>query len=68
MTNGVDRRPEELPYLTVEEVASRLRVSKWRVFELIRAGQLTSFKPGRYRLIPASALSDYVNRMIEEAA
>ncbi|MFC4533796.1 helix-turn-helix domain-containing protein [Sphaerisporangium dianthi] len=57
-----------LKYLTVEETATLLHISTWKVFDLIRTGELASFKPGRLRLIPESALQDYVTRMIEEAA
>src|SRR5258706_16380100 len=38
--------------LTVPEAAARLRVSKWMLYNLIRARQLRSVKIGARRLIP----------------
>lgn len=58
--------PED--YLTVAEVALLLKVSRWTVYELIRTRQLASFKLGRCRRIPASAVHDLAVRLIAEAA
>jgi excisionase family DNA binding protein len=55
-------------YLTVAEVAERLRISRWKVYELIRSRDLASFLVGRCRRVPASAVADMVARLIEEAA
>ncbi|MFI7133850.1 helix-turn-helix domain-containing protein [Nonomuraea sp. NPDC050153] len=54
--------------LSVEEAAAQLRVSRWTLYKFIRTGQLKSFKAGRRRLIPASALNDLVDLLLEEAA
>ncbi|RVX46038.1 excisionase family DNA binding protein [Nonomuraea polychroma] len=54
--------------LSVEEAAAQLRVSRWTLYKFIRSGQLKSFKAGRRRLIPASALNDLVDLLMEEAA
>jgi excisionase family DNA binding protein len=55
-------------YLTVNEVASRLRISRWKVYELIRLRELESFRVGRCRRVPASAVELMVNRLMKDAA
>ena len=47
-------------YLTVDEVAERLKVSRWKVYELIRSRELASFLVGRCRRIPANAVAELV--------
>ncbi|MFI7043294.1 helix-turn-helix domain-containing protein [Streptosporangium sandarakinum] len=55
--------------LTVPEVMTMLKVSRWTVYQLIRSGELGSVLVGeRCRRIPESALNDYVTRLCEEAA
>jgi len=55
-------------YLTVNEVADRLRISRWKVYELIRARDLDSFRVGRCRRVPASAVETMVSRLMKDAA
>ena len=44
--------------LTIQEAADRLRISRWLVYNLIRANQLRTIKIGRRRLVtPAAWLS-----------
>ena len=50
-----------------EEAADALAVSRTRIYELIRGGQLESVKSGRNRRIPAEALDEYVARLRDEA-
>ncbi|XRQ08891.1 helix-turn-helix domain-containing protein [Actinomadura welshii] len=54
--------------LTVDEAAERLRVSRWTLYNLIRSNQLRTVKIGRRRLVPANALAEYLDQLIEEAA
>jgi excisionase family DNA binding protein len=54
------------PYLTVEEVAEALKISRWKVYELIRSRELASFRVGRCRRVPASAVADMVARLLDE--
>ncbi len=56
------------PYLTVDEAAERLRVSRWKVYDLIRSRELASFRVGSRRRIPVSALDEMVNRLLKEVA
>jgi excisionase family DNA binding protein len=51
----------------VPDVMHALNLSRSVVFELIRTGRLRSVKEGRARLIPASALRDFVALLEQEA-
>jgi excisionase family DNA binding protein len=55
-------------YLTVGEVAERLKISRWKVYELIRSRELASFQVGRCRRIPAHAVADMVAKLLDEVA
>jgi excisionase family DNA binding protein len=44
----------------VEEAAAALRLSRSVLYELIMSGQLRTVKQGRRRLVPVSALAEYV--------
>jgi excisionase family DNA binding protein len=55
-------------YLTVDEVASQLKISRWKVYELIRSRELPSFLVGRCRRIPASSVAELVKRLLQGAA
>jgi excisionase family DNA binding protein len=55
-------------YLTVNEVADRLRISRWKVYELIRSRKLESFCVGRCRRVKASAVETMVDRLMRDAA
>ncbi|ROO90902.1 excisionase family DNA binding protein [Actinocorallia herbida] len=59
--------PEQALY-RVSDVIARLRLSRTVVYELLRSGRLRSVKEGRTRLIPASALREYVALLEREAA
>ncbi len=54
--------------LTVPEVMSSLRLSRAKVYDLIRAGELATVKIGRCRRITPCAVSNYIARLIEEAS
>ncbi|NMM22016.1 MAG: excisionase family DNA-binding protein [Phycicoccus sp.] len=64
-TSGAES--ERLLY-RVSEAAGVLSLSRSVVFELMRMGRLRSVKEGRTRLIPLSALRDYVALLEREAA
>ena len=55
-------------YMTVDEVAEALRVSRWKVYELIRSRELAPFRVGRCRRVPASAVADMVARLLAQVA
>lgn len=54
--------------LTVDEAAARLRVSRWTLYNLIRSNQLRTIKIGRRRLVPASAITECLDQLMEVAA
>ncbi|MFE1770036.1 helix-turn-helix domain-containing protein [Streptomyces sp. NPDC059008] len=54
--------------LTVPEVMTALRLSRSKVYDLIRSGTLPSFTEGRARRIPLDALRTYIHNKLEEAA
>jgi excisionase family DNA binding protein len=47
----------------VDEAAIALRLSRSSVYELIRSGQLRTVKQGRRRLVPVTALAEYVESL-----
>lgn len=51
----------------VDEAAGALRLSRSQVYELIRSGQLLTVRCGRRRLVPVTALVQYV-AALERAA
>lgn len=53
---------------TVEETGEVLKISRWKVFELIRTQQLRSVKIGGLRRIPVTAVEEYIARLLEEVA
>ncbi|MGW7514627.1 helix-turn-helix domain-containing protein [Streptomyces sp. NPDC054796] len=54
--------------LTVPEVMAALRLSRPKVYDLIRSGRLRSFTEGRARRVPVDALAAYIRNKMEEAA
>lgn len=54
--------------LRIEEAARALGISRSLVYDLIRSGQLRSFKVGSRRLIPAAAIDEAIATLSEEAA
>jgi excisionase family DNA binding protein len=47
----------------VAEAAEALRLSRSVLYELIRSGRLRTVKQGRRRLVPVSALAEYVDSL-----
>jgi excisionase family DNA binding protein len=53
---------------TVEEAAQALKISRWKIFDLIRTNQLRSVKIGGLRRIPSTAIEEYITRLLKEVA
>jgi excisionase family DNA binding protein len=53
---------------TVEEAAQVLKISRWKIFDLIRTNQLRSVKIGGVRRIPRTAVEEYITRLLKEVA
>jgi excisionase family DNA binding protein len=70
-TNLWELSIDDLPPLLLkpEQAARVLNISRWKVFELIRLGELRSVKSGGSRRISAMAIRDYVTQLeMEECA
>jgi excisionase family DNA binding protein len=52
--------------LTITEVCTLLRVSKWSVYNLIWSGQLSTLTIGRRRLIRPAAYAECVAQLEEK--
>ncbi|MGR6914397.1 helix-turn-helix domain-containing protein [[Actinomadura] parvosata] len=52
----------------VPDAMAKLRMSRSVIYEQLRSGRLRSVKQGRCRLIPASALAEYIALLQREAA
>lgn len=51
----------------VTDAMEILSLSRSRIYELIRSGRLRTVKEGRTRLVPASAITDYIALLEREA-
>jgi excisionase family DNA binding protein len=51
---------EDTLLLTVREAYMRLRISKWKLYDLLRSGQLASIKIGRRTMIPFRSVEAYI--------
>ncbi|MEU9250819.1 helix-turn-helix domain-containing protein [Streptomyces sp. NPDC048270] len=54
--------------VTVPEVMHALRLSRSKVYDLIRSGALPSYTEGRARRVPLESLHTYLRNKLEEAA
>lgn len=54
--------------LKVTEAMAALRLSRSKVYDLIRSKQLLSFTVGRARRIPVDAIREYMRNQMEEDA
>lgn len=63
----MDMNGMEVPplLLTVDQVAARLQLSRWSVYNLIRSRELGSVTIGRSRRITEEVLCDYIRRLSE---
>lgn len=50
--------------LTVEAAADQLSISRTRMYELLKQGEVTSVRVGRLRRIPAESLVTFTARLI----
>ncbi|MET9067188.1 helix-turn-helix domain-containing protein [Streptosporangium sandarakinum] len=66
---AVDLSPTtELRLYRVADAMRQLGLSRSVIYELMRSGRLRSVKEGRTRLIPASAIREYIALLEREAA
>lgn len=55
------------PFLTVAEVAGRMRVSKMTVYRLVHSGQLEAVRVGRSFRVTEEAVEEYLRRSFYQA-
>jgi len=54
-------------FLTVAEVAQRIRVSKMTVYRLVHSGELEAVRVGRSFRVPDGAVDEYLRRSYFQA-
>ncbi|MFC4529738.1 helix-turn-helix domain-containing protein [Sphaerisporangium dianthi] len=59
---------DSLRLYRVTDAMNLLSLSRTVIYEQIRAGRLRSVTQGRTRLIPASAITDYIALLEQEAS
>ncbi|GAT68243.1 excisionase [Planomonospora sphaerica] len=59
--------PEPRRLYRIGDAMHLLSMSRSVIYEQIRSGRLRSVTQGRTRLIPASAISDYIDLLEQEA-
>ena len=64
----MDRRQEATVLYSIEDVIARTSLGRSKIYELLASGELGSVKVGRRRLIPATALEEFVERLRTPAA
>ncbi len=68
MANDQDEVPQsDLALYKVSDAVRLLNLSRSVIYELLRSGRLRSVTQGRSRLIPQSAIRDYVALLEREA-
>jgi excisionase family DNA binding protein len=55
------------PFLTVAEVAARMRVSKMTVYRLVHSGELEAVRVGRSFRVPEPAVETYLRKSYFQA-
>ncbi|WP_336923826.1 helix-turn-helix domain-containing protein [Aquipuribacter sp. SD81] len=58
----------EVQFLTVSEVAARMRVSKMTVYRLVHGGELSAVRVGRSFRVPVHAVDDYLRAGLTDSA
>ena len=63
----MSQEPGRVRYLTVEEVAELVRVSRMTVYRWVRSGDLPAVRVGRSFRVPEKAVHDYLRAAFIEA-
>jgi excisionase family DNA binding protein len=62
-SGGQPDQPWSQMLLTPEEAAKALRISRSKLYELLRSGTIESVRIDRLRRIPPQALREYIERL-----
>ena len=63
-----ERQLGEVQFLTVEEVASIMRVSKMTVYRMVHAGELPAIRVGRSFRVPEDEVHKYLRSSFVDTA
>ncbi len=66
-SSGSKGSEPEVEFLTVAEVAARMRVSKMTVYRLVHNGDLEAVRVGRSFRVPEEAVQEYLRRSFYQA-
>jgi excisionase family DNA binding protein len=58
--------PQPRVLLSAEAAAEQLSISRTRMYQMLKSGEIASVKVGRLRRIPAEALTNYLQRLTSE--
>ena len=65
---GSNEQPlSDVTFLTVAEVASKMRVSKMTVYRLVHNGELSAVRVGRSFRVPENAVQTYLRESFYDA-
>jgi excisionase family DNA binding protein len=67
MAGDGERALAEMRFLTVAEVAAKMRVSKMTVYRLVHSGEMPAVRVGRSFRVPEQAVADYLRDSFIEA-
>lgn len=65
--DGADAGSSGGSFLTVAEVAARMRVSKMTVYRLVHSGELEAVRVGRSFRVPHAAVEEYLRKSYFQA-
>jgi excisionase family DNA binding protein len=66
-TGSSEQALSEVRFLTVAEVAARMRVSKMTVYRLVHSGELPAVRVGRSFRVPENAVNEYLRKSYYQA-
>ncbi|MBO3752174.1 helix-turn-helix domain-containing protein [Streptosporangiaceae bacterium NEAU-GS5] len=58
---------EDIKLLTTDEACRVLRISRWKLYDLIRRGRIGTVRIGRRRFVPPEAIADLIGQSREGA-
>jgi excisionase family DNA binding protein len=67
MGSDMPEHPPQVQFLTVAEVAARMRVSKMTVYRLVHGGELPAARVGRSFRVPRRAVDEYLRGVYFDA-
>jgi excisionase family DNA binding protein len=66
MSQAQLKQVEAPTLLTIKEASEALRISRWKLYDLIRRRKIDTVKIGRRTLVPADTLVSLISQLREE--